>query len=106
VQFTPCRPITDVPGDHSSAVSNLYNYPNPYNGSTTIGYELEKPGHVKLEVFSVEGELMGTVVNGYQQSGIHEISYESPLQNGASVVLIVRLTARDFTKVIRMIQVK
>jgi hypothetical protein len=87
-------------------VNNLYNYPNPYNGSTTIGYELENPGQVKLEVFSVEGELLTTLVNGYQQPGIHEISYESPLRNRVSGVLIVRLTTRDFTKVIRMIQVK
>ena len=59
-----------------------------------------------MEVFSVDGELLGTPVNEYQQPGIHEISYELSLQNGASGVLIVKLTTGDFTKVIRMIQVK
>jgi len=106
LQFTPCSPITGVQGDHPSAVNNLYNYPNPYDGSTTIGYEVEKPGPVKLEVFSTDGRLLETPVNGYQNSGTHEISFRSCITQPVSCILIVRLTSPDFTKVIRIIQVK
>ena len=87
-------------------MNTLYNYPNPYDGSTTIGYELEKSGHVKLEVFNQEGELLGTLVNGRQERGIHEIYFKSGTLYPSSCILIVRLTSPDFTKVIRMIQVK
>jgi len=106
VQFSPCTPITDVPGDPSSAVNNLYNYPNPFTNLTTIAYELRKPGPVKLEVYSIEGKLLATLADGPQQSGIHETTFHSPFPDSQSRIYIIRLTTSDFTKAISMIQNK
>jgi len=106
VQFEPCTPVTGITQNGSLPENRLFTYPNPFTGKCTIAFELNKPGPVKLEVFSLEGKLLGTPVNGYQQSGIHEISYEVPYRDPASRILIVRLTASDFTKVISMNQIK
>ena len=113
VQFSPCSPITGISNEKSSAENRLINYPNPFTDQTTIAYELQTPGKVKLEVFSIEGTLIATLVHRYQQSGIYEITYDpsilhpaSCIPHPASRILLLRLTAPDFTKTIRLIQVK
>lgn len=47
------------------------NYPNPFNPQTTIEYSLEKAGQVAVNVYSVTGELVKTLVNAYQSAGSH-----------------------------------
>jgi len=106
VQFTQCTPTTSVPGNQPSAVNTLYAYPNPFSNGTAISYELTKPGPVKLEVFSIEGQLLETLVNGYQLAGLHEIQYNSIVAQPASRIRIVRLTSQEFTRAIRIIQAK
>ncbi|MBN2281711.1 MAG: T9SS type A sorting domain-containing protein [Candidatus Marinimicrobia bacterium] len=38
------------------------NYPNPFNGNTTIGFQINQPGHVKLQVFDLQGRLVKSLV--------------------------------------------
>ena len=52
------------------------NYPNPFNPSTRIGYRLKERGYVKLYVYDIKGELVETLVNGYQEAGYHEVVFE------------------------------
>ncbi|MCX6287436.1 MAG: T9SS type A sorting domain-containing protein [Bacteroidetes bacterium] len=106
VQFTACTPTTGVSPALQSPENRLYNYPNPFTGQTTIAYELKNPGPVRLAVYSIEGKLLSTLVDCYQQSGIHETSFRTPGSESRSRICIVRLTAPDFTKAIRIIQVK
>jgi len=60
--------------DQSSAIDNflLYqNFPNPFNPSTTIKYELNKAQIVSLKVFDITGKEISTLVNQWQESGTH-----------------------------------
>ena len=43
-----------------------YNYPNPFNSSTNIVYNLEKPGFTTLKIFNSMGQLVKTLVNHMQ----------------------------------------
>ncbi|MCX6281035.1 MAG: right-handed parallel beta-helix repeat-containing protein [Bacteroidetes bacterium] len=106
VQFAPCTPLTGISGNISSAEKTLYSYPNPFRDETTIAYELAQPGSVKLEIFSIEGKLLETIVNGNQLSGLHEVTLNRGTLPNAAGILIVRLTASDFTRTIRIIQAK
>lgn len=49
------------------------NYPNPFNPSTIISFNLAKEGNVSLSVYNVVGQLVKTVVdNAYMNRGEHQ----------------------------------
>jgi len=80
------------------------NYPNPFNPSTIINYEIAQSEHVKLTVFNVLGQEVMTLVNGVQQAGVHEIQFQAG--NLASGVYMYRLEAGNFTSTQKMILMK
>jgi len=47
----------------------LGNYPNPFTTSTTIDYQIGRPGHVVLELFNTLGQHVRTLANHHHQSG-------------------------------------
>ncbi len=53
------------------------NYPNPFNPSTTISYTLRDPGHVRIQVFNVAGQLIHDLVDGYEPAGKHEVNFDA-----------------------------
>lgn len=71
------------------------NYPNPFNPATTITYRLARTGTVSLSVFNTLGQLVATLVDGLQEAGIHNITFEAgSLPSG---VYLYRLTAGGAT---------
>ena len=52
----------------------LGNYPNPFNSSTKIYYEVPSSGHVKIDIIDINGRLINTVVNNVQKAGTY-VSY-------------------------------
>lgn len=51
------------------------NYPNPFNPTTTIEYTLEKSGKINLSVFNLKGQLIQTLIDGFQIAGEHKIAW-------------------------------
>jgi hypothetical protein len=77
------------------------NYPNPFNPSTTISYYLQKNGNVTLKVYNVLGELVKTLVNGYQPMGAKEITFDgSSLSSGIYYYTLETEGFRDTKKMI------
>jgi predicted GH43/DUF377 family glycosyl hydrolase len=69
------------------------NYPNPFNPSTIVSYELPRPSHVVLEVFSTLGVKVTTLVDGVKSAGVHAVQFDgSGLPSG---VYFYRLSAQD-----------
>jgi len=63
---------TGVELNNREVVSNLsQNYPNPFDQSTTIDFNLVKPSYVKLTVFNNLGKEVDVIVNEYLQVGSH-----------------------------------
>ena len=52
-------------------------YPNPFNPSTTIKYSLPKDGGVTLEVYSLLGQRVATLVDGEARAGGYEIVFRA-----------------------------
>jgi hypothetical protein len=67
------------------------NYPNPFNPSTTIRYGLPQKAFILLEVFSLVGERITTIVAEEQQAGFHEAVFDGA--SLASGMYICRLRA-------------
>ncbi len=74
------------------------NYPNPFNGSTTIRYELPQESRIHLAVFDLQGRLVRTLANEIQGAGQHSLTWDGQDQNGkaaASGVYFCRMTTEN-----------
>ena len=80
------------------------NYPNPFFPQSTIRYDLPKAQHVKLEIYSISGQFIKTVIDREVPVGRHsEIVDVSGLASG---IYIYRLTTNEFTETLRMTVIK
>jgi hypothetical protein len=59
------------------------NYPNPFNATTIIAYDLTVAGHVVLSIYNVRGELVNPLVNLNQPAGVYSVQWNGNLANGA-----------------------
>ena len=74
------------------------NYPNPFNPSTLIPYQLPGATHVRLEVFNVLGQRVTTLVDGERSAGFHTAVWDATNAAGQAVgagVYFYRLSSRD-----------
>ncbi len=69
------------------------NYPNPFNPETVIRYQLPDEGQVRLDIYSLIGRRIATLINETVPSGIHEVTFDA--SNLASGVYVYRLTVAD-----------
>lgn len=83
----------------------LYNnYPNPFNPTTTIRYDLPKDGLVQLKVFDILGNEASTLVNEQKVAGKYEVNFNA--SQLASGVYIYKIQAGDFISSKKMILLK
>ncbi|TKJ41201.1 hypothetical protein CEE37_05925 [candidate division LCP-89 bacterium B3_LCP] len=79
-------------------------YPNPFNPVTKISYQLPAANHVKLTVYDISGSKITSVVNGWRDAGMHEVTFNG--SNLASGVYIYRLKAEEFVASGKMVLMK
>jgi hypothetical protein len=53
------------------------NYPNPFNPTTTIQYQLASVGHIVLRVYDMRGRLMSTLADGVNGAGLHSLMWNA-----------------------------
>lgn len=71
-------------------------YPNPFNPSTTIEYNLPEPSTVRLSVFNVLGQEIATLVAGIKEEGYHTVEFTTDV-HFSSGVYIYRMNATSLT---------
>jgi len=52
------------------------NYPNPFNPSTTITFDLPNSSHVKLSVYNLSGQLVDTLLDETVTAGSHDVVWK------------------------------
>ena len=95
--------VEEIPGEIKTySLSN--NYPNPFNPSTTIKYQIPKSGLVTLKVYNVLGKEITTLVNEEKSVGSYEITFDaSGLSSG---IYFYKLSADNFQQTKKMILLK
>jgi tetratricopeptide (TPR) repeat protein len=53
------------------------NYPNPFNPSTVIKYQLSEASQVSLKVYDVMGREITTLVNSFQNKGSYDVIFNA-----------------------------
>jgi hypothetical protein len=79
-------------------------YPNPFNPTTTIGFSLPEVSQVNLAVYGLSGRLVATLVDGWRDAGVHEVTFDgSGLTSG---VYVYKLEAGEFATSGKMVLIK
>ena len=60
-------------------------YPNPFNPTTTLKYEMGSAGSVSIDVFDVNGRKIRSLYNGIQIPGQHEIRWDAKDDHGRNM---------------------
>jgi hypothetical protein len=96
---------TDVPSLKTPTSYGLdENYPNPFNPSTIISYQLPASGHVSLKVYNMLGQEVATLVDAIQDAGFKSVTFDaSRLPSG---VYFYRLESGTFIQNKKMLLVK
>jgi photosystem II stability/assembly factor-like uncharacterized protein len=87
----------------------LPNYPNPFNGATTIRYSLAAATRVDLVVYNSAGQRVRTLVREAQTPGDHRVVWNGRNDHGREVgsgVYLYRLEAGPFQQARRMVLVQ
>jgi hypothetical protein len=86
-------------------IYRLYNnYPNPFNPSTTIRYDLKLDGPVTLKIYDVLGQEVTTLVNERQGAGPHIVVFDA--NRFATGAYFYTLHAGEFVKTEKMLLLK
>ncbi len=80
VETDPIEIVSLVNNEEDDAVSQLslsQNYPNPFNPSTSISFELDRPGRAIISIYSLMGQKITELVNEVKSAGTHSINWNA-----------------------------
>ncbi len=82
----------------------LSAYPNPFNPTTTISFELRDAAEVTLQVFDLLGREVAVLVNGRRDAGTYSVAFDAA--SLASGLYLCQLRAGDFVADRKLIVLK
>lgn len=82
----------------------LSAYPNPFNATTTISYNLNKASDVVLSVFDLTGRQLRILANGYHQQGNYRTVWHG--ENMTAGVYLIRMETSDYSTMRKVALVK
>lgn len=85
------------------------NFPNPFNPTTTIRYDLPEASRVVLRVYNIIGQEVRTLVCRHESAGYKSVQWDGKNQRGNSVttgVYFIRLEAGSYLKTIKVMMIK
>jgi hypothetical protein len=102
-----CQP-TAVPiaGSDSRGLGLELRGPNPFASGTRLRYRLPAPTQVRIEVFDLAGHRVRTLVDGWQETGEHEIALlvrDGSVRPMSPGVYFVRITAAGESRSLRLV---
>jgi flagellar hook assembly protein FlgD len=88
-------------------------YPNPFNPTTTIRFDIpvgvETHGESSLEVFDLKGRLVKTLADGINHPGQYTVSWDATNSSGVEVsagIYIVKLNVGNLFKSNKIVLLK
>lgn len=89
---------------HPKSYKLFNNYPNPFNPSTEIKFELPEDAHVKIEVTNLLGEKVAILADGEKNAGVYSLTFNSGgLPSG---IYFCRMVTGKFTSTRKMVLIK
>jgi hypothetical protein len=91
------------------------NYPNPFNPTTQIKFDLPEESSVRLSIFNLLGQEVATLVDGVMNAGYQSVEWNTANHEGAALpsgMYMYRLqatslkTGKEFHDVMKMVLMK
>ena len=88
IKFTTMTPVVvSVDGNNDNKLipdkfSLAQNFPNPFNPTTTIRYDIPKASYVTLKIYRIDGQLVRTLQDDYRPAGIYELIWDGRNDHG------------------------
>jgi hypothetical protein len=85
------------------------NFPNPFNPTTTIAFDMATEGFVTIDVFNIKGQKVTTLVNGFESAGSHTVVWDGRDDDGrttASGVYFYRMQTENYSSIKKMVLMK
>jgi hypothetical protein len=79
-------------------------YPNPFNPSTSLTYEISAAGRVTLKVFDMLGREVATLVDAMEQAGTQRVTFDGA--GVATGVYVVRFQAGDIVETAKVLLIR
>lgn len=95
--------ITEVNSPDGFILSQ--NFPNPFNPTTVIRYQLSIGSYVTLKVYDILGNEIATLVNEEKSAGEYEVVFSAD-NSSSSGIYLYKLTSRGFSQSRKMILLK
>ncbi|MCH8496393.1 MAG: T9SS type A sorting domain-containing protein, partial [Balneolales bacterium] len=74
------------------------NFPNPFNPSTVISFDIPEQSHVELTVFTVLGQRVITLQQGYLSAGSHTLQFDAARLSSGVYVIQLNVDGRRFSR--------
>jgi hypothetical protein len=84
----------------------LPNYPNPFNGSTLIKYEIIKPGNMSISVYDVNGKEITQIKRYHQNSGNYELRLNTDDYFLSTGIYFIKLNFDNEFKIAKIVLLK
>ena len=84
-------------------------YPNPFNPSTIIPFQLPQQVNVKLEIFNTLGQRVCTLINSQFEAGYHEVVWNGSDDSGVQMpsgVYLYRIKTQNFLQFRKVLLMK
>jgi flagellar hook assembly protein FlgD len=85
------------------------NYPNPFNPTTTLRFDLPQVSSITLTIYNMLGQKVRTFNMQNTSAGYHSITWDATNDLGEQVgagVYLYQLQAKDFVKTRKMVLLK
>ena len=85
------------------------NFPNPFNPSTTIKYDMKDKGIVTLKVYNVAGQLVRTLANSVKNAGSYTVTWDGKNDRGGAVasgIYFYKMETKDFSQTKKMVMLR
>lgn len=103
--------VTNVLSDYDPKINfELFNnYPNPFNPTTTIIFQISQAGNVKINIFDISGRLIKQLINEQIDAGEYSTIWDGRDNNGKKVssgIYFYQIISGEFIQSKKMILLK
>jgi C1A family cysteine protease len=85
------------------------SYPNPFNGTTTIPYAVERPGTVTIAIYDITGRLVTVLKRDTHEPGVYTVEWDGTGGEGGGAapgVYFCRIEASGFSDTRKIVYIR
>jgi len=95
---------TDSRSELPTVTALTGNYPNPFNPSTVVGYQLAVAGETSIKVYDLLGREVAVLVNGFQTPGRYEVTFNASTLSSGVYLIRMQAGTQSFTRKMMLVK--